>query len=407
MNFKTSLFFILYLTIFQTFAQRECGSEINHQLMMKYDTSYRNQYLNFEKMMTEKLDYSNDVKLDDNIYYIPVVVHVFHSGEPIGIGSNISDSLIFDAIRGLNERWRNFNGLGIDLGIEFCLAFKDPNGNPTNGILRIDASSVPLYSTGGVKMLNYTECDGIAVDDTTIKNLSSWPVSDYYNIWVVNDICGNVAGYAYFPWGGKFDGALMMSTYMNGSLNTLSHELGHGFNLQHTFKGDGGNLSCPPDTSCTENGDMVCDTPPHKSGDCGEFNPCSSEGVWDNSRFNYMSGCQTRNRFTQGQKNRVRAAAEVYPRLSLTTSANQNCQNTRILNNIRENETIIVYPNPFNNSATVKTSKAGKFILYDIYGRIVHNFDITSENTELRKNNLKAGVYYYKFGFKSGKIMIQ
>lgn len=391
---------------YQVKAQHTCGTEINHQLMMKFDTSYSNHFLNFEKLISEKLNDSDD-KLDNTVYYIPVVVHVFHLGEQIGSGYNISDSVIFDAVRGLNERWRNLIGQGVDLGIEFCMASTDPFGNLTNGIVRIDASNIPLYSTGGVKMLNFSACDGVAVDDTIIKNLSTWPVTDYYNIWVVNDICGNVAGYAYFPWGGKFDGALMMYTYMNGAFNTLSHELGHGFNLQHTFYGDGGNSFCPTDTSCIQNGDFVCDTPPHKSGDCGEINPCSSDGVWDNSRYNYMSGCPIRNRFTQGQKNRVRAAAEIYPRSSLTTSASQNCQNTHIYNSISIDETIAVYPNPFNVTTTIKTSKMGEFILYDIYGRIVNSYEITSEYTELKKNNLKAGVYYYKFGFMSGKIVIQ
>src|SRR5690606_24351055 len=100
----------------------------------------------------------------------------------------------------------------------------------------------------------------------------------------------------------------------------LTHEVGHGFNLPHTFNGDGGNSSCPNNNNCTTQGDYVCDTPPHKQNDCGSSNPCTTSGIWDNSRRNYMSYCGTRNRFTQGQKERTRASLLVYPRSHLLNS---------------------------------------------------------------------------------------
>jgi hypothetical protein len=93
------------------------------------------------------------------------------------------------------------------------------------------------------------------------------------------------------------------------------------FNLFHTFNGDGTNVTipgphfCPADTACSDNGDRVCDTPPHKQGDYGLTNPCTPNGIWDNSRYNFMSysfvysgNFTTGNmRFTQGQKDRARA----------------------------------------------------------------------------------------------------
>ena len=82
--------------------------------------------------------------------------------------------------------------------------------------------------------------------------------------------------------------------------------IGHGFNLYHTFSGDGGGLYCPVDTNCLIDGDQVCDTPPHKSSDCGVTNPCSLVEPFSNSKNNYVSYCVTRNLFTQGQKIRMR-----------------------------------------------------------------------------------------------------
>ena len=54
------------------------------------------------------------------------------------------------AVQGLNDRWQAVIGDGVDLGFEFCLAKRDPDGNPTNGIVRIDASVVTDYVAEGV-----------------------------------------------------------------------------------------------------------------------------------------------------------------------------------------------------------------------------------------------------------------
>jgi hypothetical protein len=71
------------------------------------------------------------------------------------------------------------------------------------GINRIDASSVAGYSSNGVST-NTAVNPG--VNELSIKNLSRWNSSQYYNIWIVNRINDKdgtsetfTAGYAYFP----------------------------------------------------------------------------------------------------------------------------------------------------------------------------------------------------------------
>ncbi len=199
---------------------------------------------------------------------IPVVVHVFHLGEPEGNGSNISDNDIYGAIQGLNDRFSNAIGNGIDIELEFCLASRNPDGCPTDGINRIDASFIQEYVDYGIG-----DYCNLAVPSATLKDLSRWPVSDYYNIWVVHKIprddCSQVwGGYANYPYGGPHDGAVMRASGMSYNSLTLAHELGHGFNLQHTFNGDGGDQYCPDNTDCLQDGDRVCDTPPHMQSDC-------------------------------------------------------------------------------------------------------------------------------------------
>ena len=80
---------------------------------------------------------------------------------------------------------------------------------------------------------------------------------------MVNILCqgfGGFAGVAYFPNGGPNDGTVIVSSYMNGTNSLLAHELGHGFNLYHTFNGDGGNVSCPANNDCTIDGDKIFTT---------------------------------------------------------------------------------------------------------------------------------------------------
>lgn len=91
-----------------------------------------------------------------------------------------------------------------------------------------------------------------------------------------------------------YDGSYFKYTSFTQLSTTPTHELGHGFNLYHTFNGDGGGLYCPIDTNCLTNGDQVCDTPPHKSGDCGAINPCSLIDPFSNSKNNYLSYCPTK-----------------------------------------------------------------------------------------------------------------
>lgn len=282
---------------------------------------YRAHYYSLQEQMREIMESGNADNRGggESPYVIPCVVHVIHLGEAVGVGSNISDEQIQGALDGLNDRYANLVGNGLDIEMTFCLAKRDPDGCSTNGILRVNGIGLPGYQAGGVTRGGKTECSD-AAEDEDVKDLSHWPVEDYYNIWVVHTICGGWAGYAYYPWGSIYDGAIMHRSYMTYSSTTLSHEIGHAFNLPHTFSGDNDGEDCPLNSNCLSQGDNVCDTPPHKISDCGSTNPCTTEGIWDNSRRNYMSYCGGTNRFTQGQKERMHASLQVPPRMHLLNS---------------------------------------------------------------------------------------
>jgi hypothetical protein len=395
-NFILTLISLLFIQMQSNGQNAECATDYIHNNLMQTDSVYQKQIHLLESQVEASSQNHSNIKLQSTIYTIPVVVHVIHLGEPLGTGSNISDIQIQQAIAGLNDRFSNVNGLGVDVEVEFCLASTDPNGNSTIGINRVDGSSVANYSANGITPTG-NPCSGAI--ETDIKDLSRWPVSDYYNIWVVSEICnGAFVGYASYPVGGLYDGLVIVSTSMTSTSGTLPHEVGHGFFLYHTFNGDGGNVFCPVDTNCLINGDYVCDTPPHKQGDCGTTNPCTLAGVWDNSRYNYMAYCPLVNRFTQGQKDRIIATVMVAPRASLLSSI--GCGTVGINENSSSN-VFSVYPNPANNQINVKTDSkllGSVYIVYDNTGKLVLTGKINSENTVIELGNLSGGIYLFSVG---------
>lgn len=195
---------------------------------------------------------TNDEQSPAAVVNLPVVVHIIHNNG----AENISDARVQTAIQHLNEAFANTGYYdpsdGVNTQIQFCLAKRDPNGNATTGINRVVS---PLTVMNGWE--DYSV-------DLAVKNLSRWDPRCYINIWVVKDITGGVAGYAYFPsaHGSNVDGIMLEAAYF-GSSNANDvvaiHEMGHYLGLYHTFEGGCSNNDCARD------GDRVCDTPPDQS----------------------------------------------------------------------------------------------------------------------------------------------
>ena len=255
---------------------------------------------------------------------IPVVVHVIHEGGT----ENISKAQIEDQIKVLNEDFRRqnadtintpgpFQAVAADVNVEFRLATKDPNGNCTDGIVRVFSS---LTNSA----------------DNNVKALSYWPRSKYLNIWVVKNIVygsgqGTTIGYAQFPGTGvaQTDGVVIRSDYM-GTIGTAlnngdngrvaTHEVGHWLNLRHIW----GDQQCGTD--------FVSDTPTQfgaNLSNCPLFpklSNCAGNGTNGDMFMNYMDytngSCQ--NIFTAGQSARMNAAlnSSLSQRNNLWTQAN-------------------------------------------------------------------------------------
>lgn len=239
----------------------------------------------------------------NNVITIPVVVHIVYRTS----SENISDAQVQSQIQVLNEDFRRqnadasntpplFAGVAADAEIQFCLATRDPLGNPTTGITRTQTTKTSF---------------SVYADDVKFSNQGgkdAWPTDQYLNIWVCR-LSGGILGYAQFPNGGpaSTDGVVIDFRYFGrgGSAQapynkgrTATHEVGHWLNLRHIWG----------DAQCGD--DYVNDTPTQEQANygCPTF-PKPSCGNTSDMFMNYMDytddACM--NLFTQGQKNRMRA----------------------------------------------------------------------------------------------------
>jgi len=250
----------------------------------------------------------SDVNLDDiEVTSLPIVFHIMHLGEAVGDGVNLTDEQVSVALDEINKQFRKEpgstgDGEGVDTKIEFCLAQRDPDGNPTTGITRHDLSGYPAYVNNGIAVSGLDA----GMPDLQVKSIACWDVDSYVNVYVVSQINGTngIQGYAYTgPTNNCLDGVVIRSnrvTITNTNLGkTLTHELGHYLNLQHTFYNT---FSCGQETNCETQGDFVCDTPPTTTNGSCVVPVCP-----DAMTSNYMdyTGQVCRNAYSQGQAERM------------------------------------------------------------------------------------------------------
>jgi hypothetical protein len=340
-------------------AQGFCISDEMHRQAIERNPSLLQNQAALEQftaqfVANQRMQRTSSTQTDPTVI-IPVVVHVIHDNGP----ENISATSIIREIELLN---RNFQRRGSDTGrvrnvlfrnimgnanFEFRLARLDPNGRPTSGINRIQS---PLTAN--------------ARDN--VKALSYWNSANYLNIWVVRSIesfggDGTVLGFATFPSNNNMNqqGVVMIANTFGS--NTLTHELGHFFNLQHPFVGQ-----IAVDANCNAGvTDQVDDTPKTK----GAFSNCDSArarcpGQPMPNTENYMDYASCSYMFTQGQVSRMQAAANsnTGSRRTLWSAANLN----RTGVNYPRFKAIAIIGNPKSSICLSEsiTMQAGTFIDY-------------------------------------------
>ena len=285
--------------------QEKCGVMENLEMRKLQDLNLENRMQMIEAhtqnyISNQSLNNSNGNK--KAIITIPVVFHVVYNNS----NQNIPDAQIMSQLDVLNEDFRRLNadtvntpsaflGVAADTEIEFCLAIRDPSGNPTTGITRTSTSTSGFSTNDNVKF-------------NSSGGKDAWPCDEYLNFWICN-FSGGLLGYAQFPGGScNTDGVVCLYTSVGkppdnpfpGPYNlgrTATHEVGHWLNLRHIW-GDGG---------CSQD-DFVSDTPISDGSNFGcptGSVACSSTDMVENYMDYTDDDCM--NIYTQGQKTRMQA----------------------------------------------------------------------------------------------------
>lgn len=374
-------------------------------------------------------DYIENQKLNrtENIeteYNIPVVVHVVWNTA----AEKISTGQVKSQIKVLNQDYNRLNAdttktpaafkpYASSMHVTFCLAQTDPNGKATTGIIYTQTSTTSFSTNDYVKF-------------TSKGGDNQWDPTRYLNIWVCN-LGGGLLGYGEFPtsplsntygvvilYDAFGDSGTLVPTYNLG--RTCSHEIGHCFNLYHTWGDDGG--------LCPNNGgsdDGVADTPPEGNSlndgygngsgptfGCPPFpynENCSSTGngiMYDDYLDYTDDNCM--NIFTKGQAS-VAAAALAGPIKSLTTSTacNPNGIEQYLLNS-----SVNIYPNPsagkFNVSISLVNFNHINVQVINVLGQTVYSWNsdnIPNSNYDLDLSNQPNGLYFVKISDGTNSVV--
>lgn len=284
---------------------RQCyQSVLEEEIRSKDPQAFDQRKAQEEKKIQDWIDnYYRQWKASRAVITIPCVVQIWDNT------TNVPDVAVYEQIQTLNEDFRRtnadagtepavFQAVAADSEIEFCLAVRDPNGNPTNGIIRKPVGGSPPQSGGS----------------------DLWDPSQYLNIYVYN-IGGGTLGFTYTPSTSVNQAVHIDSDYFgktgaSAPFNlgrTATHEVGHWLNLEHVWGPGGG--------GCSQD-DFVNDTPLQNASNGGcPSHPSPSCSNGGDQFMNYMDyvndACMTM--FSEGQKSRMISAINTY-RSSLLTS---------------------------------------------------------------------------------------
>ena len=372
---------------------------------------------------------------------IPVVIHIIHKNthSNIGVGTNISNAQIEDALKILNEDYSKTNpeypnpprntflNYWGNPNMNFCLASTDPSGNPTNGITRT-STTVGSWDADD----NF---ESNAMKKTVNGGMNGWDPANYLNIWVCNlsnsNGGGMTLGYAYLPglqsWNAWKDGLVIDFQYF-GTIDgastssdgrTATHEIGHYLGLMHTFCEDTDNQGNP---ICCDNdnnnwGGNVDDTPATKDIYFGSVTSSTNNNTCNDLSYsnlfttnvkdmdeNYMSYASNTWMFSIDQVNVMNATLNGYRSSLKNTDVSMNCNGSigTGLNNYQL-ENLNIYPNPtIGKLNIISADKINTLSITNIIGKEILFYKDFSANI-IDLSSYENGVYFINIRTDKGK----
>lgn len=395
-----------------SFAQTPCGTH-------EYETYLNEQFPGFDKILQQsRAEALNGVQRmakirRDTVYRIPVVFHIVWNTA----AQNLHDSLIHSQMKTLNEAFRHnhadtglvrsiFKPVAGDTRIEFYLADKDPDGNPTTGINRVKTNKTDFGSFGNL----FAE----SVKSSSSQGVDAWNTDKYLNIWVCKfTFNGTIltAAYAFPPTNARFwsatnftsknlQGVVVNFNYIGANNpndnaasslreKTLPHEVGHFLGLRHIW--------ADKNNTCAGEDDGLADTPLSSSATRTvnfSKNTCK-ETVNDKMDMieNYMDYTPypyTR-MFTMQQSDLMRYnllnLRSDLPELKVTIPPGQPYEQFKL------------FPNPAGAVVNLHLQYDGEYTytFTDVTGRVVQNgsFNVKGPyDYTLNTDNLSPGIYH-------------
>jgi len=443
--FSSLIFCFIFVNIIAQEDPKKCGITPLMKYEMRTNSQYRNIIENYFNGL-EEWTRSNPIS-KNTVITIPVVVHVVHKqSHNLGIGTNIPQNQIDDAIKILNEDYRKSNSefpnpprstfiqYAGDCQLEFCLATTDENGNTTSGVTRTSTAKTSFDADDNT--------DSNAMKRTATGGKDGWDPLKYLNIWVVNLMNsqgGQTLGYSFLPglqsqsWTAWKDGLVVDYAYFgtvgnaaNSSQNdgrTPTHEIGHYLGLKHTFceqvDAQGNPICCDNDN--TSNGGYVDDTPATEDIYWGNVNAGTQNNTCDDTQYlnaftsdvldmdeNYMSYSFTTWMFSNKQINvmdyTMNASTGQGGRAALKTS--NGCMISGI-NDILHENLVSVYPNPTDRKINFKFAmniKVNSIIIQNVLGeQVVKAENIQNDIFSMDLSTLPKGIYFATLDTKKGR----
>jgi hypothetical protein len=192
-------------------AQRTCGTmeDLAEQLQ---------QHPDMQRVLDDLEEYTAQYDLsqrsgEEEVIVIPVVFHIVHNGQPVGTGENLDEIYSLAQLEQMNADFALLNSdaclipgafgpVAANTRIQFALAQRTPDCQPTNGINRVNGGRADWLRT----QIN-----------SELKPATIWDRDSYLNVWTVRfNAEDNLLGYAQFPGGNALTDGVVNAYYTTG-----------------------------------------------------------------------------------------------------------------------------------------------------------------------------------------------
>lgn len=421
---KLRLLFALLVVQLAVAQQRTCGTDAHMEHILA-DPELRQQYMQMQQHFNAELERLTNLEQNKNAQAptnvnttirIPVAVH-FPTVTATASNATLRNCLKLLAQRQVNILNADYNATNTDISLWSSASSFYPGVNIGSMNISFEIATLNHPAGSGLGFpLNGEVAVTFGTDFLTAGDIncstcnqdSTW--AGYFNL-VVTNIAGGILGFS--PVGGNLTvgrtvvidnnafGAAMTGSPSSCSGfvpsapynlgRTLTHELGHFFNLNHTFiSANSTATNCAP-----ADADGVADTPkiPAATYECLEPGSVPGCSTLPSLTMNYMDyppdSCMYM--FTAGQATRMTAW---YNTVASTVKNNVLANNDFIVNNFS------IAPNPNKGTFAIQLKEASDnytVIIIDALGREIYNTDF-NQTTDLVQNiqidNTLSGLYF-------------